>query len=274
MENNLLPKSATITRINHESYQTKVFVLKLNNSRERSNFRFKPGQFIQLSIPGFGEAPFSIASKSSNRERIEILAQKVGPLTKRLFQAKIGDQLGLRGPLGNSFPLEKLKGQNIISVSGGCGIAPIRSLMEYICEKPKEFGRISFFHGCRTPRELYFSHDYHQWKSFTKFHFIVEKPDSSWSGPTGVVTDLFKNQKFSGRDRAIICGPQIMIKFAIKELLKFGLKAENIYLSLERRMSCGVGVCQHCVIGSKYVCKDGPIFSLAEIREEEPEMFK
>lgn len=273
MANNLLPKPAAITQIKSEGQQTKLFVLKLINSRDRTDFRFKPGQFIQLSIPGFGEVPFSIASSPTNQERLAVLVQRVGSLTTRLFQAKVGDRLGLRGPLGNGFPSKKFRNKKLVFVSGGCGIAPMHSLMEHIKSSPEKFKRPSFFYGCKTPQELYFAQDYPGWKEFADLHFIVEKGNGSWKGPTGVVTDLFKDHSFKREDRAVICGPPIMIKFVVKELTSQELKTENIYLSLERRMSCGVGVCQHCVIGSKYVCKDGPVFSLAEIRQEEPNLF-
>ncbi len=274
MENSLIPMPASITQVKPEGQQTKLLVLKLVNSQDRDRFEFIPGQFLQLSVPGFGEAPFSIASDPKNRERLEILVQSVGSLTKRLYQAKRGDLVGIRGPLGNGFPLEKLKNKNIVFVSGGCGIVPMRSLMLDIQNRQKEFGKISFFYGCKTPQELFFSSDYPSWKESADLCFIVEKPDSSWHGPTGMVTDLLKKAQLNSQDRAVICGPLMMIKFVIKELIKQHLRPNNIYLSLERRMSCGIGICQHCVIGSKYVCKDGPIFSLSEIREEEPSLFQ
>ena len=274
MDNNLLPKPAVITQLKKESQRVLVATLKLANSRDRNNFTFSPGQFLQLSIPGFGEAPFSLASDPHNRERLEILVKNVGSLTKRLFQAKINDRVGIRGPLGNGFPLKKLYGQNIVFISGGCGIGPMRSLMLTIKNDPSKFKKVSFFYGSKSLQQLYFSREYKEWQKFADLKLIVEKPDQSWSGPTGVVTDLLKKEQFTGQDRIVVCGPPVMIKFTIKELSKHHLKKENIFLSLERRMSCGIGVCQHCVLGSKYVCKDGPVFNLAEVKREEPEIFQ
>jgi sulfhydrogenase subunit gamma (sulfur reductase) len=273
MDNNLLPKPAIITQIKKEDQQTLIATLKLVNNRDRDNFDFSPGQFLQLSIPGFGEAPFSLASDPHNRERLEILVKNVGSLTKRFFQAKINDQVGIRGPLGNGFPLKKLYSQNIVFISGGCGIAPMRSLIFTIKNDPDEFKKISFFYGSRTPQQLYFSPEYGEWQRLADLKLIVEKPDRNWTGPIGLVTDLLKKEQFTSQDQIIICGSPIMIKAVIKELSKQHLKKDNILLSLERRISCGVGACQHCVLGNKYICKDGPIFSLAEIQREEPEIF-
>jgi len=274
MENNLKPKSGLITQIKDESQFTKLFTIKLADYKERENFNFLSGQFIQLSIPGFGEAPFSIASNPREKERFTILVKRTGSLTNRLFKAKLNDQIGIRGPLGNGFDLNKLKGKNISFISGGCGIAPMASLISSLGNNLKQYGQIKFFYGCKNPKELYLSDQYLKWKKIAKLNFIVEEPDTSWNGSKGLVTDLLTKEKFSWRDKAIVSGPPIMIKFTIKELLKQGLASNNIYLSLERRMSCGVGVCQHCSIGSKYVCKDGPIFSLKEIRLEDPDIFK
>jgi len=274
MEHNLIPKSGLITQIKEQSQFTKLFTIKLADYKEREDFNFKPGQFIQISIPGFGEAPFSIASNPKEKERFTILVRKVGSLTNKLFKARLNDQIGIRGPLGNGFDLNKLIDRDISFISGGCGIAPMASLISTLGNTPKQYGKIKFFYGCKSPKELYLSDQYLKWKKFAKLNFIVEKPDDSWNGPKGLVTDLLTKEKFSWRDRAIICGPPVMIKFVIKELLKQGLASDNIYLSLERRMSCGVGVCQHCLIGTKYVCKDGPIFSLKDIRQEDPDIFK
>lgn len=261
---------AQITDIRPETKWARLLKIKLKNSSDRENFIFKPGQFIQLSLPGFGEAPFSICSSPKKKERFEILAQKVGSLTNKLFTLSPGDEIGIRGPLGNGFPLEEIRGKNISLISGGCGLAPMRSVILSLLPKADEYGKIKIFYGSKSQSSFYFNNEFKDWSKGAQLNLIVEEKDDSWEGQTGYVSDLLKKQKFGFKDIVMICGPHPMLAPTIKNLRDRGVRDKNIYLSLERNMSCGVGVCQHCNFGTKYVCKDGPVFSLEEILKEDP----
>jgi NAD(P)H-flavin reductase len=271
--NKLLPMAASITDIKKESENTRLIRLKLISSHNRAKFSFSAGQFIQVSIPGFGEAPFSIASNPKNRERFEIFVKKVGTFTKKLFSLNRADRVGIRGPLGNGFNLETIKNRDLVLISGGCGIAPMRSLLLTIGNNPQNYGQIKFYFGSKSKDHLYFRNEYQDWQKFAEINIITEIGSSNFSKENGFVTDLIKEAKISSASRALVCGPGPMIETTIKELYKKTIPNKNIFLSLERRMSCGVGVCQHCNIGSKYVCKDGPVFSLKEIIKEDKTLF-
>lgn len=271
--NKLKPKPAIITRIEYQSPKTKLFTIKLINSSDRSKFNFASGQFVQVSIPGFGEAPFSICSNPKQKERFQILAQNVGSLTSKLFRLTRGDEIGIRGPLGNGFPIDKFKGKNISLISGGCGLAPIRSLILEISNNQDNFNQVDIFYGSKNYQSLYFKDEFTAWKKFTNLNIIVEEKNKNWSQPTGYVSQLIEKKEFSYGEVVVICGPQPMLWPIIEILKNNRVKNENIYLSLERNMSCGVGTCQHCNFGSKYVCKDGPVFNLNQILIEEPNFF-
>ncbi len=266
--------NATITKIEEVSNRAKLFTIKLKNSSDRNRFNFKPGQFIQLSIPGFGEGPFSICSDPNQKERFQILAQKVGTLTSQLFRLTKESEVGIRGPLGNGFPTDKFKGRNISLISGGCGLAPIRSLILAIDNDRKSFANLNIFYGSKNHQSLYFKNEFKVWQKFSNLNLIVEEKSPDWDQPTGYVSQLLENSKFSYDEIAVICGPQPMLWPIIEILKNSRVKNDNIYLSLERNMSCGVGTCQHCNFGSKYVCKDGPVFSLNEILIEDPNFFQ
>lgn len=274
--NNLKPKPAKITQIKPLSQSVKLFKVKLISSQDRDEFKFTPGQFVELSLPGFGEAPFSIASCPKSRERLELIIRKTGVLTRKLFKVNPDQRIGIRGPLGNGFPIERLYGEKLAFISGGCGIAPIRSLALKILEEKDKFKEVNFYYGAKTDKELLLKEEIESWqeKDDTETHLIVEKADKDWQKAIGVVTDLMEEENFDHQTKVVACGPEIMMKFMVEKLIKFGVAPKNIYLSLERRMECGVGICQHCAIGFKYVCKDGPVFSLKEIRKEKPNFLK
>ncbi len=274
--NNLKPKTAKITQIKSLSQSVKLFKIKLISGQDRDKFKFTPGQFIELSLPGFGEAPFSIASNPEGRERLELIIRKAGALTNKLFKIRADQRIGIRGPLGSGFPLKKLYQTNLAFISGGCGIAPMRSLMLKVLKEKTKFKKINFYYGAKNSKQLLLKEEIENWqeKNDLETHLIVEKKDKDWSKKVGVVTDLIKKDNFNYQTKVVACGPEIMMKFMVKKLIKFGVSPKNIYLSLERRMECGLGICQHCAIGSKYVCKDGPVFSLKKIRKEKPSFLK
>lgn len=269
MTNEYLPKKAVIEKIIEESADTKTFVLRL---KDKSDVRlnYKPGQFLMLSLVGFGEAPFTFASCPSKDGKFEVSVRKVGALTNALHNLKEKDIVGARGPYGNFFPIGKIKKKDILFVAGGCGIAPLRSLIQYVFKKRKDFGKVEIIYGCRTPRDRFYKQELDGWRDApdTDIYLTVDEPDEKWGGACGVVCVLFPKIKLNPRSSFVfLCGPSAMLKFAIRDILKLGFKENNVYASLERHMKCGIGKCGHCYAKGKYVCIDGPNFSYAQMKK-------
>lgn len=276
-ENLYLPKIAVIKDVWDEVPETavpriKTFRLVFKDPKEQEKFSFKPGQFVQVSAFGVGEAPFGIASNPNHaKEYFEITLQAVGAVTNALHELRPGDEVGIRGPFGNGFPFDELKGKNILIVGGGIGLPPLRSLIEPMLDSRDEFKDILILYGARLPTLRVYKEKLKQWaelarKGIIRFMETVDEADESWTGHVGVVTTLFPKANIIVENCvAFTCGPPIMIKFVIKDLTAIGFKSENIISTLERHMKCGVGKCGHCMIGHKYVCLDGPVFSYKEI---------
>ena len=230
---------------------------------------FETGQFIELTIPGVGEAPFTPSSRPSARDVIEVTVMKVGKVTEKIHELKKGDTVGLRGPFGKGYPLDEFRGKEILVVGGGCGFAPLRSLMYTLFDRTSEFKKLFFRGGCKTPRELVYRDETEEWakREDLNLKLTVDEGDSEWKGHVGLVTTILDDVKMRHKSGiAIVCGPPIMMKFATKKLLDLGFKEENIYLSMEKIMSCGIGKCGHCRIGIYYACKDGPVFTYDKIK--------
>lgn len=225
-----------------------------------------PGQFVQVSVPMFGEAPISNAAYN-NRE-LELLIRNVGTVTNQIFQLEKNDKIMLRGPYGHGYPVEEMKGCDIILIGGGTGTAPPRSVIQYIQKHRKNFGEVIIFFGFRGPKEILFQDDFAGWQKDFKFFLTVDKADtdSGYIGKIGLVTDLIEQTNLPQEAKVILCGPPIMIKFSIEKLLKKGIREDNIYISMERHMKCGIQKCGHCMIHDKYSCKDGPVFKYNEIK--------
>lgn len=269
MNNAYLPKRAVIEKIIEESPDTKTFVLRLKDKAD-GILKYKPGQFLMLSLAGFGEAPFTFASPPARDGKVEVSVRRAGSLTSALHRLKEKEIIGVRGPYGNTFPLEKLKNKDLLFVAGGCGIAPLRSLIQYIFKKRKDYGKIEIIYGCRTPKDRFYTQELESWRKMpnTDIYLTVDEPDEKWGGSCGVVCVLFPKIKLNpGTAFVFLCGPSAMLKFAIKDILKLGFKENAIYASLERHMKCGVGKCGHCYVKGKYVCLDGPNFSYAQMKE-------
>lgn len=269
MRNEYLPTKATIEKIIDETPDAKTFILRPQD-KTRSTLKYKPGQFMILSLPGCGEAPFTFASCPSKDGRLQISVRRVGLLTDTLHKLKEKDVVGIRGPYGNTFPLNSIKNKDLLFIAGGCGIAPLRSLIQYVFKNRKNYGKVEIIYGCRTPKDGFYKAEIESWENNrdTKIHLTVDEPDSSWSGACGVVCTLFPEIKLNPKTAmAFLCGPGVMIKFAILDLLKLGFKENNIHASLERYMKCGIGKCGHCYAKGKYVCTDGPNFSYAEMKK-------
>ena len=273
MENIYQPQPAKIISIKSETPKVKHFKLKFLDKKLQKKFYCLPGQFVEVGLPGFGEAPFAPSSAFQDKYYFELSIRAVGLLTNKLSQLKNKDQILVRGPYGHGFP--EIKEAETLLVAGGLGIIPLRSLI--LTQIKKNLGsKLTVFYGARTAKDFLFADEFKEWqKAGVKLYLTIDQPSPDWRGNVGVITSLFdkvfKNNPNlqSGRysDVAILCGPSLMYKFVLEKLLQYGFKDENIYLSLERRMHCGVGTCQHCAIGSKYVCKDGPVFKYKEIKD-------
>jgi sulfite reductase subunit B len=229
----------------------------------------KPGQFVEVSIFGAGEAPISICSSPTQEGSFELCVRNVGSVTNLIHHLEAGAVVGLRGPFGNGFDMDLLKGKDVVFVAGGLGLAPARGVIKYVLDRRREFGKVTILYGAKTPSELLFKEDLAEWgaRSDAAFHVTVDRPDESWKGNKGVITTLFRYVKADpATTYAVVIGPPVMYKYAILEALSMGIPESRILCSLERRMKCGVGKCGHCQIRNVYVCKEGPVFSYAQIK--------
>lgn len=248
----------------------KVFTIELPHPM---SLEHKPGQFVQVSVLGVGEAPISISSSPSrSKNSFEICVRQVGALTNALHALSPGDVVGVRGPFGRGFPIKRFRGKDILFAPGGLGLAPLRSVINEVLDDRSNYGRIIILYGARQPKEMLFQEELHEWaaREDVELHLTVDQADEKWKGNVGVITTLFSEIQVSPRNTvAITCGPPVMYRFVLMELLGMGIPEGNIWLSLERRMKCGVGKCGHCQMDHIYVCQDGPAFSYAEIRHLE-----
>jgi len=222
-----------------------------------------------VSVMGIGEAPISVSSSPTMDGAFQLAIRNVGDVTSALHNLEVGATVGIRGPFGNGFPIESLEGKDVLLIAGGIGLFPLRSLVQYILDRRSSFGRAVLLFGARSPAERLFLDELAAWSQSPdiEFHETVDRGDESWRGNVGVITTLIpKIQIDPEKTRAVVVGPPIMYRFVIGELKKKGFADENIILSLERRMKCGVGKCGHCQINGVYVCQEGPAFTLAQLR--------
>lgn len=266
---------AIITDIEEQSPTVRLFTMKADDTKniqcaQDENRLAKcwwPGQFLILSVSGFGEAPFAICSSPSPCGEFQVCVQKKGVVTSKLFTLGIGSYVSFRGPYGNGFPLSKIKGRNILLISGGLGLAPLRPLIQLINRQPAEFKSVQLLSGSREERFMLFKKEYKLWQKYIETDFTLDIANENWNGNVGMITALIDKTKFAKDPVVIMCGPPIMYPSVIKRLKKKKIKEEDIYILMERRMHCGVGYCQHCVlVNGLYVCKDGPVFNYAEIK--------
>ncbi|MCG3255192.1 MAG: FAD/NAD(P)-binding protein, partial [Candidatus Heimdallarchaeota archaeon] len=250
---------------------TRYFKFKfLDESIVEENY--KPGQFAIMSLPGVGEAVFSISSPPTRTDFIEFGVRKVGSFTEALFKLKVGDIVHLRGPYGDGFDMESLGGRDLIIVSGGLGAIPLRSVLLYVEDRREEFNQVFFLNGARSPADMLYREDIIAMaqRGIIESHLSVDKDDTGeWPYHEGVVTTLFPkitDRVVSEKTTAIICGPPIMYKYVIQELLKLKIPKDQILMTLERRMKCGQGHCGHCAIGGRYTCLEGPVFTYYDVQ--------
>jgi NAD(P)H-flavin reductase len=252
-----------ITNIVELTQLEKLFRLKILDGAEREIFDFRPGQFVMLGVPGFGEVPIPISSSSSNKKFIELCVRKVGRVTNMIHQVHKGAKLGIRGPFGTSFPMEEMAGSNILLVAGGLGLAPLRAPIYWVSELRDEFEDVHVLYGTKDPSQMLFTYQYEEWEKVNhiKLLTIVEKQAKGWNGRTGMITELFKEVSIEPDNTyAIVCGPPVMFKFVCDHLDSLRVPMNRMFVSLERRMHCGMGKCCRCMVGSTFTCVDGPVF--------------
>jgi len=270
LKNEYIPHPAIIESIQRESFDTKTFTLAFEDKDLADSFDYKPGQFVQVSLLGVGEAPISISSSPSRSGLLSLTIRAMGKLTQSIHRLEPGDRIYIRGPYGNSFPLEEAAGKDLYFIAGGIGLPPLRSVINSVFDRRRDFGRIRILYGAKTPDELCFKDELQIWKKIddTEVLLTVDTSHENWQGNVGVVTTLWnKTDMATSYGVAYVCGPPIMLKFVIEKLLTSGFKDENIYVTLERYMKCGIGKCGHCNIGEKFVCTDGPVFTYSQLKK-------
>jgi len=235
----------------------------------QESLNHEPGQFVMVSVPGVGEAPISVASSPAKKDSFELVVRNAGAVSAALHALGNGDVVGIRGPFGKGFPTGMFKGRDLLLVSGGLGIVPLRSLINFVIDNRGDFGKVTILLGCKTPQDMLFGDEVGQWVKRLDINCscTVDRSDPDWKGNVGLITALIPGVSLEAkRTFAVIVGPPIMYKFVILELLKKEIPARQIILSLERHMKCGMGKCGHCQIGEYYCCQDGPVFSYDRIQ--------
>ena len=269
MQEALIPMIGVVTDIRIDTPDVKTFRVVTPDGKKC--FEHKPGQCAMLSIPGVGEGMFSITSSPTNKEFMEFSIKKCGCLTSWLHLMDVGQQVTIRGPYGNAFPVDtEFKGKDLVFVAGGIGLAPLRSVINYCRAKRENYGTIDVVYGSRSMNDLV---DYHEiideWmkEDGVNVHLTIDREQEGWDGHVGFVPNYVKELNFSTDKTVIMCGPPIMIKFTLAVLKEMGFRETQVYTTMELRMKCGIGKCGRCNIGSKYVCKDGPVFRFDQLDE-------
>jgi len=269
MKNEYIPYPAIIESIREEGPRTKTLRIVFEDKSLMEDFIHQPGQFVQVSLLGVGEAPLSIVSSPHHRGFLELTVRGMGKLTRAIIRLKPGEKIYLRGPYGSAFPVEEIKGRDIYFVAGGIGLAPLRSVINLVLNRREEFGKVVIVYGAGTPAELCFKKELEVWSKIegVEVRLIVDLPEGYWEGRTGVVTELWEENEPWGEGVACVCGPPVMMKCVIEKLIRTGFNKEDIHLTLERQMKCGIGKCGHCGFAGKFVCVDGPVFSFSELEK-------
>ncbi len=258
-----LAHTASIASIRHEVPGVATYELRFDDPQIAESYRFQPGQFNMLYLPGFGESAISISSDAENAGSLLHTVRVAGRVTQALARLQEGDQLGLRGPYGSAWPIEQCRGQDIVIACGGIGLAPLRPFIYHIINHRADYGRVFMLYGARTPKDLLYTEEFDTWRDAEiKVEVTVDIGDADWYGHIGVVPVLFYRLRLEpSQTRVVTCGPEIMMRFVIFEALARKVKVDDIYLSMERNMNCAIGFCGHCQLGSTFVCKDGPVFT-------------
>ncbi|MBA4379504.1 MAG: Ni/Fe hydrogenase subunit gamma [Anaerolinea sp.] len=264
----LEPDWAEITAIRPETEDISTFWLRFEAPAIQESYRFQPGQFNMLYLPGYSEAAISISSDADeSRQLVGHTIRFVGNVTRAISRLKVGDLLGLRGPFGAPWPMHEIEGKDVILASGGIGLAPLRPVIYHILRHRERYGKVILVYGARTPRDLLYPNEYDEWrKADIDVQITVDRADETWSGRVGVVPMWFYHFRVDPRKTALLtCGPEIMIRFVVFEALARRIPTDQIYVSLERNMKCGQGACGHCQLGPYFICKDGPVFPFSAL---------
>ncbi|MCR4319091.1 MAG: FAD/NAD(P)-binding protein [Candidatus Brocadiaceae bacterium] len=264
----MIPKPFRIHRKLKETHDT--YTIELESTNGADGFPFSAGQFNMVYVFGVGEVPISISGDPSMPKMLKHTTRSVGIVTKAILKLRSGDVLGVRGPFGSPWPVNEAVGNDVVIVAGGIGLAPLRPVMYSFISQRDKYGKIILLYGARTPEDLLYKKELESWRGRFDFDVkvIVDSATGNWRGNVGVVTTLIPRIQFDPLHTiAMICGPEVMMRYTLKELQNYGVKNENIFVSMERNMKCGICLCGHCQFGPKFVCKDGPVFSYDHIKE-------
>jgi len=265
-----LPVPARILSVTEENINTRTFQMQIVDEGVRRMYQWQPGQFNMLYVPGIGEAAISISSDSEKPEQLAHTIRVVGSVTRAIEKVGPGGIVGLRGPFGVGWPIAEAEGRDVVLVGGGIGLAPLRPAIYHLLEHREKFGRVVLLFGCRSPEDRIFADELEQWEQDDRIDCLVtvDNATGGWTGPVGVVTNLLQRIRVNAqRTLVMVCGPRVLNRAAAWNFLQLHVPPDQVYVSLERNMNCGFGRCGHCQYGRKFVCKDGPVFSFADIAE-------
>jgi len=264
----MVTRPYVISRVIRELRDT--FSMELEVPSDRGGFQFQPGQFNMLYVYGAGEIPISISGDPAEPGVLVHTTRAVGAVTKAMRRLKAGDSLGIRGPFGVGWPVKEAEGYDVVLVTGGIGLAPLRPVIYHLLANREKYGKIVLLYGARTPEDILYKKSWAKWRSRfdLETHVTVDRATGKWRGNVGVVPGLIKRAPFDPTQcLAMVCGPEVMMRFTIYELQKRGVADDRIYISMERNMKCGLGLCGHCQLGPLFVCKDGPVFCYDRIKD-------
>ncbi|MDH4083279.1 MAG: FAD/NAD(P)-binding protein [Nitrospira sp.] len=270
MVNHYVIHPATIVEKIREAEDINTYRLQLVDEQTRQQFRFKAGQFNMVYLFGVGEVAISIVSDPDEPELLDHTIRAVGRTTKAIADLQPGETLGIRGPFGEGWPLEEAKGRNVVIVTGGLGCAPVVGAIEYIFRRRAQYGSVKILHGVKTPHDLLYRERFDAWRRHpdTEVLLTSDQPDKTWCYHVGVVTELFEQVSIDpAKSTVLMCGPEIMMRLGVPILMRRGIPATAIYVSLERHMECGIGLCGHCQMGPYFLCKDGPVMRYDRVEQ-------
>lgn len=266
--NQMAPMPFVIKRIRKETADT--FTIELKRPKGSEGLVFAPGQFNMLYVYGVGEIPVSISGDPGDPHTLVHTVRVVGTVSRALRRLTVGETVGIRGPFGSSWPVEAAEGNDVIIVAGGIGLAPLRPSIYHLLNNRKKYGKVLLLYGTRTPNDIVFRTQLEHWRSRFDFEVAVtvDRDDETWGGNVGVVTTLIPKSPFDPLNTiAMTCGPEVMMRYTVLALQKRGVPTDSIYVSMERNMKCAVGLCGHCQMGPKFVCKDGPVFTYESLKD-------
>jgi NAD(P)H-flavin reductase len=264
----MLPWQYRVRRVRKETHDS--FTLELTPADGRSEFSFAAGQFNMLYVFGVGEVPISISGDPTDRRTLVHTTRAVGAVTRAMRELKPGDVIGVRGPLGTHWPVEEAVGNDILVIGGGIALAPLRPIIYHILSQREKYGKVFLLYGTRSPADILYRRELEKWRARLdlEVEVTVDRASPAWRGNVGVVTTLIPKAPCDPLSTvAMVCGPEVMMRYVVQELRRCGLEREDIYISMERNMKCGIGLCGHCQLGPVFICKDGPIFRYDKIEQ-------